>query len=87
MCAGDCLAVCEAINGNTSDFHPIEPVVVAMIALIRDRSWRLSHVRRSANLMAHKVAAWAASEDFCGNIPISCIPFEIISCDLYSLSL
>lgn len=44
--------------------------------LLDHACWKVSNVKRGANLLAHNIAKWAAAENIVGNLPLRCIPLE-----------
>lgn len=40
--------------------------------------WKVAHVRRGANLLAHNLPKWAFSETLDVNIPVRCISIDIL---------
>ncbi|KAB1213253.1 hypothetical protein CJ030_MR5G009652 [Morella rubra] len=80
---GDNLHVCQALN--LPYFSPdwsIASLIQDTLALLTlHASWKVSHVRRGANMLAHNVAKWACTANMVGNIPSSCIPFTVLNAD------
>ncbi|KAB1212350.1 hypothetical protein CJ030_MR5G025120 [Morella rubra] len=80
---GDNLQVCNALS--LDDFQPdwsISSYILDAKALSCNQSSRkVHHVGRDANRVAHNLAKWAARENVVGNIPVHCIPLDVLNAD------
>lgn len=51
---------------------PLLLIDIHNLAISRDL-WKFEHVKRDANVLAHRVVQWASLESLEGKIPISCL--------------
>lgn len=70
------------IRMNFQSDRSIAPIIQDNKSLLEEHiTWKVAHVRRGANLVAHNLAKWAVTENLDGNIPICCIPLDILNSD------
>ncbi|KAB1204212.1 hypothetical protein CJ030_MR8G028293 [Morella rubra] len=77
---GDNLQVCNALS--LENFQPdwsiSSYILDARALLCKQLSWKVHHVGRLANGVAHSLAKWAARENLVGKILVHCIPTDVL---------
>ncbi|KAB1200803.1 hypothetical protein CJ030_MR0G006212 [Morella rubra] len=68
---GDNLQVCNALCQSSFVPNWSIAIIIRDIKALLDfhSSWKVCHVKCGANMFAHNIANWAASENLVGNIP------------------